>query len=54
MVTKEKKLQQQDAIIKAQMKKIAQVEHDNDVKSQLIAEYEARFIQVREAFQQDK
>ena len=51
---KDRKLKEQDAIIQAQFKKINQLELDLGAKSSLVAEYESRFMQVKEAVADDK
>lgn len=44
LVQREQKLKQQDAIIQAQAKKTALTEQELGQKSQLISEYESRFV----------
>ena len=51
---KDKKLKEQNAIIQAQVSKIAQLELEFSAKSNLVSEYEQKFVQVREAVADDK
>ena len=48
------KLKEQDMIIRAQIKKIGLLEGDFNAQKHTIAEYEARFVQVRDAITMEK
>ena len=54
LVQRDQKLKQQDAIIQAQAKKIGLMEQELSEKTQLISEYESRFVQVRDAVESEK
>ena len=47
-------MKEQDMIIRAQIKKIALIEGDFTAQKHVIAEYEARFVQVRDAITMEK
>ena len=54
IVQKDKKLREQDMIIRAQMKRIEEANHTLHQKTTMLSDYENKFVQVREAVQSDK
>ena len=54
LVQREQKLKEQDAIIQALAKKNAHTEQELGQRTQLVSEYESRFVQVREAIEGEK
>ncbi len=52
LVQKEKKLKEQDIIIRAQMEKISSLQHEIGEKDHTCSEYEHRFQQLRDAVEQ--